>query len=216
LVPVIEKVMVGLGNPGERYARNRHNVGFMVLRALARRLDLTWSTCEAQYTWAEGPGFALIMPLTFMNCSGEALVAWAAQHSVPLTGAVLAATDEREAELEPAAAAVRPLVVCDDLALPLGSVRFRARGSSGGQNGLASVIGCVGGAEFPRLRLGVGPLGSVVPPGHWPDYVLADFTAGESEAVEEMLDHTVEALAFWLAHDLEGTASRFNRRVRES
>lgn len=107
---------------------------------------------------------------------------------------------------------VRPLVICDDLALPLGAVRLRARGSSGGQNGLASLIAHLGGEEFPRLRLGIAPLGAAVPPERWPDFVLADFDAAEEDAVAETVAHAADAVACWLDSGVEAAGFRFNRR----
>jgi PTH1 family peptidyl-tRNA hydrolase len=106
------------------------------------------------------------------------------------------------------------LVVCDDLNLPLGSVRLRPRGSSGGQNGLASVIEYLGGDEFPRLRLGVAPRGGEVDPADWPDYVLADFEPEEAPSADELVSYASDALEFWLENGLEATISRFNRRIK--
>jgi PTH1 family peptidyl-tRNA hydrolase len=109
---------------------------------------------------------------------------------------------------------IRPLVVCDDLSLPLGSVRLRPSGSSGGQNGLASVIDHLGGEEFPRLRLGIAPLAGNLDPEAWSEHVLADFEEGERPVAAELVAHAADALEFWLDHALEPAISRFNRRVR--
>jgi PTH1 family peptidyl-tRNA hydrolase len=157
------------------------------------------------------------MPLTYMNLSGEAVTRWSRRMGVAVTGLPeVTVTAEGEPAREQAcpAGAVRPLVVCDDLNLPLGSVRLRAAGSSGGQNGLASVIENLGGEFFPRLRLGVAPVGREVAPADWPDYVLADFTPDEVPVADEMVAHAADALEFWLENGLEGTISRFNRRIR--
>ncbi len=182
-----QRIIVGLGNPGPRYARNRHNVGFMVLDALARRLKLDFQVEPGRWEVAGGPELFLIKPLGYMNRSGEALRAWSRATSVPLTGAPPPPRPAEGVEAEgteqvqvPAPSGLRPLIVCDDLALPLGSLRLRARGSSGGQNGLASVIEELGGQEVPRLRLGIAPLAAAVPPAEWPDYVLADFDPTEA------------------------------------
>ena len=91
---------------------------------------------------------------------------------------------------------------------------MRARGRSGGQNGLASVIETLGGIAFPRLRLGVAPAGDPVDPADWADFVLRDFTADETEAAAAMIDRGAEALACWLDDGLEAAVSRFNRRIR--
>lgn len=212
------RVIVGLGNPGAKYARNRHNVGFMVLDELARRLKLVFRSDMPSHQWASGDGVVLIRPLTYMNLSGEALADWAGRQAVKVTGRPDPEPefDEEGQQLGGVVPVegIRPLIVCDDLALPLGSVRLRARGSSGGQNGLASAIGHLGGDDFPRLRLGIAPVAAPVAPEDWPDYVLADFEESEVAVVEDMIDHAANALEFWLAHDLERTISRFNRRIR--
>lgn len=213
-----KQVIVGLGNPGAKYAGNRHNIGFMVLDELARRRELVYRTDVAPCLWAADDHCTLLRPMTFMNRSGEALAAWSDQTQVRLTGRPDRDSDSApndgphaDSNLE---LGVRPLVICDDLVLPLGSLRLRARGSSGGQNGLASVIEQLGGEEFPRLRLGIAPLMGEVAPEQWPDYVLADFTAAEAETVQELIDRAAAAVLFWLANDLQGTISRFNRRIR--
>ncbi len=103
-------------------------------------------------------------------------------------------------------------MICDDLALPLGAVRLRARGSSGGQNGLASIIGHLGGEEFPRLRLGIAPDGDPVPAEQWPDFVLADFTPQEEELAAGTVTHAADAVACWLERGTEAAGSRYNRR----
>ncbi len=212
------QIIVGLGNPGPKYARNRHNIGFMVLAELARREALVFQAAAEKYQWAEGPGFVLLKPLTYMNLSGKTLADWSACTGVVLTGRCDPEPESGEDEALPVvvdgAEDTRPLIVCDDLALPLGSVRLRARGRSGGQNGLASIIDHLGGEDFPRLRLGVAPLAEPPAPQDWADYVLADFTAAETPAVEELVIRAAEALACWLGHGLEATVSRFNRRIR--
>jgi PTH1 family peptidyl-tRNA hydrolase len=104
------------------------------------------------------------------------------------------------------------LLICDDLSLPLGAVRLRARGSSGGHNGLASVIELLGHEDFPRLRLGIAPVGEPVPPAQWPDFVLTPFTADETAAVTNMVTWAADAVQFWHEHGVEAAASRFNRR----
>ena len=147
-----------------------------------------------------------------MNLSGEALRDWSRRSGVPLTGAAPVADPSAETAPVPAPEALRPLVVCDDLALPLGAVRLRARGSSGGQNGLASVIEHLGGGEFPRLRLGIAPADEPVPAHLWPDYVLADFDPAEEEQVAGIVAHAADAVECCLELGAEAAGSRFNRR----
>ena len=103
-------------------------------------------------------------------------------------------------------------MICDDLALPLGAVRLRGRGSSGGQKGLASVIDALGHDDFPRLRLGIAPAGEQVPPAQWPDFVLTPFAADEAAAVTDMVAWAADAVLCWKEHGVEFAASRFNRR----
>jgi len=210
------RLVVGLGNPGPRYARNRHNIGWRVLDELARRRRLAFAGGPGPWE-AAGPdadGLVLLKPLTWMNLSGEALTAWSARTGTVLTGAPPAPPADPDAAGTPAPppAGLRPLVVCDDLALPLGAVRVRARGGSGGQNGLASVIDHLGGEEFPRLRLGIAPAGEPVPSEAWPDFVLADFTPEEEDLVADAVAHAADAVACWLAAGAEEAGSRFNRR----
>ena len=207
------KLIVGLGNPGDSYRYHRHNLGFMVIDEIARRLGLSFSAGGESYAVASktGPagGLVLLKPLTYMNLSGEAVAAWSRDSGVAVTG-----IPEVPVADVPDNEAVRPLVVCDDLSLPLGSVRLRPRGSSGGQNGLESVIEHVEGEEFPRLRLGIAPLEGDIDPAAWPDHVLADFDPGEKAAAADLVKHAADTLEFWLEHGLEPTISRFNRRVR--
>jgi len=211
------RVVVGLGNPGPAYADNRHNVGFRVVEDLARRLGLSWRD-GAEWAEARGraPGgtVALVKPLAYMNRSGPALQAWSADAGIPLTGEPAAVPGDGTGPPDPGPDALRPLVVCDDLNLPLGSVRLRARGGSGGQNGLDSVLACLGGEEVPRLRLGVAPPDREVDPEDWADFVLADFAPDEREAAADLVAHAAAALESWLAHGFEATVSRYNRRVR--
>ncbi len=217
-------LVVGLGNPGARYARNRHNIGWRVLDELARRRGLAFGPDHGswQAAVAADGGLVLLKPLTYMNLSGQALTDWSRWSGRPVTGREAAsgpAADPAGAPGEPVDVpappgpdALRPLVVCDDLALPLGAVRLRARGSSGGQNGLASLIEHLGGEGFPRLRLGIAPADRAVPPELWPDWVLADFDAAEEEAVAPIVAHAADAVECWLELGTEAAGSRFNRR----
>jgi PTH1 family peptidyl-tRNA hydrolase len=189
--------IVGLGNPGAGYREHRHNVGFMVVEELARRRGLRFAEPDRRWAEAADPldGLVLLKPLTYMNLSGEAVAAWGARR-------------------HPDGSAPVPLVVCDDLALPLGSLRLRARGSSGGQNGLASIIAVSATEDIPRLRLGVAPLAAAVDPADWADFVLQPFAAGERTAAAAMVRAAADALETWLAEGLEAAVARHNRRVR--
>lgn len=217
------KLIVGLGNPGDAYRLNRHNLGFLVVEELARRLGAAFRSGAASYDLAEVQGetgrLVLMKPLTYMNLSGQAVAAWSADAGLAVSGIPPVPIEEGTGDeglpsAVPEPTVVRPLVVCDDLSLPLGSVRLRARGSSGGQNGLQSVIELVGGEEFPRLRLGIAPLTGKIDPANWHDHVLEDFDPAETDAAADLVKHAADTLESWLEFGLESTISRFNRRVR--
>ena len=195
-------LVVGLGNPGERYAHTRHNVAWRVLDTLAARhgareagRESTWRAREVAIA---GQPVVLLQPLTFMNLSGEALGAWRERHG-------------REQEL---------LVVTDDVYLPLGSVRIRTSGSSGGHRGLESIEAAVGGRDYARLRVGVGGV-----PGRRTgpetsaalrEHVLEEFAPEELPALEESVRLAADAVECWTAEGLSGAMNRFNRRVDAS
>jgi PTH1 family peptidyl-tRNA hydrolase len=185
-------LVVGLGNPGDRYASTRHNIAWRVLDALAARhgaaevgKDTTWRARETSI--AERP-VVLLQPLTYMNLSGEALGAWREGH-------------EREQEL---------LVVSDDVYLPLGHVRVRASGSSGGHRGLESIEAAVGGRDYARLRIGVGTAESAAA---LKEHVLEEFAPEEMPALEEAVRLAADAVECWVAEGAPRAMNRFNRRV---
>ena len=107
---------------------------------------------------------------------------------------------------------IRPFVICDDLVLPLGAVRLRGKGSSGGQNGVQSIIEELDGEDFPRLRLGIAPQSGPVDPEFWAKFVLSEFEENEWDDVREVVNHAADAVEFWFENSLEQTVSRFNRR----
>jgi PTH1 family peptidyl-tRNA hydrolase len=225
-------LVVGLGNPGDRYRDTRHNIGFFVVEELARRLGWTFAGGAGPWREAGAPGgggpFVLLQPLTYMNLSGQAVVAWARGRGWPVAPPPPAAAPPsppsppaatgppgpgvEEAAAAPWQPAWRPLVVCDDLALPLGTLRLRARGSSGGQKGLASVIGELGHDDFPRLRLGIAPPDLEIPAVDWPDYVLTPFSADERPFVADLVARAADAVVCCREQGVAAAASRFNRR----
>ncbi len=214
-----QRIVVGLGNPGTRYQFHRHNIGFMVIDELCRRFQVALQHSAPEYAAVSFSttdlSLALIKPLTYMNLSGEALARWAENVGTQLTGQsvpIACESVEEDPGTEPEVPGLRPLTICDDLALPLGAVRLRSKGSSGGQNGIQSVIDHLGGTEFPRLRLGISPLEAEVDPEFWPDFVLSDFESEEVGAVKDVIEHAADTVEFWLTHGVEATASRFNRR----
>ena len=176
------KLIVGLGNPGPRYAFNRHNAGFQCLDRLARKHGLSFTKTQFRAHLAsgeiEGTKVILAKPLTFMNLSGEAirpLVRWYKVHLQDL------------------------LVIYDDLDLPLGKLRLRPKGGAGGHRGMLSIIEALGTQDFPRLRLGIGrPV-----TGDAVTYVLSDFTPEEQKVMEEAYQKAITTVEVFLTQGLE-------------
>jgi PTH1 family peptidyl-tRNA hydrolase len=185
------RLIVGLGNPGRRYHETRHNIGFAVADELARRSGAVYEHSRVNALAARvgaGPSAVLIVkPLTMMNLSGEAVAGLAHFFKVETTAI---------------------LVVADDVNLPLGRLRLRARGSAGGHNGFRSIIGLLGTEEFPRLRVGVG---RGDPRRELADHVLARFDADEADAVVESVARAADAVECFIAEGVEAAMNRFNR-----
>ncbi|MBX7218857.1 MAG: aminoacyl-tRNA hydrolase [Blastocatellia bacterium] len=185
------KIVVGLGNPGERYAGTRHNIGFQVVDQLAAQAGrpIKLSECEAltgRVTLAGEP-VLLVKPLTFMNLSGQAVAPLCSKYDADPVRDVLA--------------------VVDDIALPFGKLRVRAKGSAGGHNGLKSLIARLHTQDFARLRVGILPEHQV---GNLADFVLARFSALEKQALAEVLNQSCEAIEMWVTHGVEPTMAKFN------
>jgi PTH1 family peptidyl-tRNA hydrolase len=182
--------VVGLGNPGPRYARTRHNVGFRVVDRLRRRHGLPafeqGGPLELSRGQCTGRPVALVRPLTYMNRSGEAV-------------RVLL-------ELEPLPVEAL-LVVADDVYLPLGRLRLRRRGGDGGHNGLRSIIEALGSQDFPRLRVGIG---GDVESEELRAYVLEEFGETESTIIERTIEEAVEAVETVLEAGIGEAMNRFN------
>lgn len=188
---VEHRALVGLGNPGERYKQTRHNVGFMVVERLASRWNCgafkARGNVESQvHRRSSTLQVHLLKPQTFMNLSGQAL------HQL-----------RRDTGISPE----HILAIVDEFALPLGQIRLRANGSAGGHNGMKSLIAELGGQNFPRLRMGIGP----VPPG-WQteNFVLGRFNASEQEALESMIVRACECVETWLDEGIAAAMNRFN------
>jgi PTH1 family peptidyl-tRNA hydrolase len=184
------RLIVGLGNPGRRYERTRHNLGYAVLAELARRLTpgAPKSKFHGEVVEAclEGERVLLLSPVTYMNRSGMS---------------VQAARDFFDLSNE------QLLVICDDMNLPLGKLRCRPGGASGGQKGLEDVIRMLGTEEFPRLRIGIGQA-----PEGWDaaEFVLARFTQEESPQIEDAVSRAAEAVTLWVREGLGPCMSRYN------
>ena len=188
------KVICGLGNPGERYAMTRHNVGFRVVDLLADRWRLTGEGrvkdgAAVLEVRREEPDLRvlLVKPLRYMNLSGR-----------PLQAAM------RQTEVDPA---VDLLVIADDVDLPLGRMRLRRDGSAGGHNGLRDIIAVLGSDQFARLRVGIGRSGTS---RAMVDHVLSTFRSDEREIADEAIATAADAAEHWLAHGIDSAMNRFN------
>ena len=187
-------LIVGLGNPGAEYRRTRHNVGFAVVEKLAERWRAGWSTEKKFQAWLargerEGRRVVLCRPQTYMNASGEAVQAVSGFYDV---------------------APALVLVVVDDADLPLGHLRLRPRGSSGGHHGLESIERHLGTREYPRLRIGIGRLeGAREITGH----VLGRFNSTEAAVVDKVLTVAADQAEAWLTAGIQKAMSQFNGAV---
>jgi peptidyl-tRNA hydrolase, PTH1 family len=184
------KLVVGLGNPGRRYEGTRHNIGYAVLAELARKFGTTPPRARFQGAVVEadlsGQRALLLSPTTYMNLSG---------------------TSVQEAKSFYKLADGDLLVICDDLNLPVGRLRFRARGSSGGQKGLEDIIGRLATEDFSRLRLGVG----TAPEGwDWADYVLSKFAPDERPVIEQAVGLAAGAVVVWAREGIEFCMNQYN------
>jgi PTH1 family peptidyl-tRNA hydrolase len=185
-------LIVGLGNPGERYEGTRHNLGFMLVDRLARELSIQVkrSECRALVGRAELEGRAveLVKPQTYMNLSGESV----------------ACLLRKRVELKPASDL---LVISDDIALPFGSIRLRTRGSSGGQKGLKNIISALGTDEFLRLRIGIRP---EHPVSDTASFVLERFPKAQAAELEKILERSADALRAVLRDGIDKAMSQYN------
>jgi peptidyl-tRNA hydrolase, PTH1 family len=183
-------LIAGLGNPGPDYRYNRHNVGFMVVDALAAALDIPIQRVEMRALVGKGllDGERLILakPQTYMNQSGQAVGSLARFYKIPLE---------------------QLLVVHDDLDLPLGTLRMRPFGGTGGQRGMESIVARLGTRDFPRLRVGIGR-----PPGRMDpaDYVLHNFDPEQETFLPEVLGRAVKAIQSFILDDIETAMNEFN------
>jgi PTH1 family peptidyl-tRNA hydrolase len=189
------KIVMGLGNPGPDYERTRHNVGWWVVDHLADvwRFEKWKRDGEARVAtgMVHGQRVRLVKPQTYMNLSGAALRPYVRREAW-----------DKSRDL---------LVVVDEVALPVGSFRIRARGSAGGHNGLKSIEGALKSQEYARLRIGVGPEDPARRRGDLADYVLDNFGKREAKAVQELLPTLTELTESWLQEGAETAMNRFNK-----
>lgn len=184
------KLILGLGNVGEKYLFTRHNVGFMVLDWLAVRENFSFREEKKLKSFIakvrlDGEEFLLVKPTTFMNLSGEALRAVIDYYKIDVKDI---------------------LVIYDDLSLELGRIRFRASGSDGGHNGIKSIIQHIGGNKFARLKVGIGPQ----PPIPAENFVLQNFSKEQLEILKTVLDTSIEAALCYFKDGIENAQNKFN------
>jgi PTH1 family peptidyl-tRNA hydrolase len=185
-------LIAGLGNPGSEYEWTRHNVGFLLVDKLAADAGVTVKRRECRSLVGggviEGQRSKLVKPQTFMNVSGEALACLMAKDELAEIGQSL-------------------VVISDDLALPFGTIRLRARGSAGGHNGLKSIIAVLGTSEFIRLRIGIQP---EHPVSDARKFVLDEFAAVERRALKEILERSAEAVRSVLRDGIAKAMALYN------
>jgi len=186
------KLIVGLGNPGRKYAGTRHNVGFEVVDVLADRFKVEWEAAprglEALAARERTAGTLFAKPLTFMNLSGPAVVGLTQFYRIELPDL---------------------FVVVDDVNLEVGRLRARAAGSPGGHNGLRSIIGALGSDAFARLRIGVG---GGEPRRDLAGHVLGRFAPEERPVIAEAVSRSADAAELFIAEGIAPVMNRFNRK----
>jgi peptidyl-tRNA hydrolase, PTH1 family len=181
-------LIIGLGNPTDKYANTRHNLGFMLIDLLAKKANSSVKRADCQALIGrceiENEIVELVKPQTFMNLSGESVA-----------GLLKKRTD------------AKIIVVTDDLALPIGKIRLRARGSAGGHNGLKSIIACLGTDEFMRLKIGIQP---EHPINDTARFVLDKFSKQDFEIIDKVLEESVDAIHSVIKDGIEKAMTQFN------
>lgn len=182
-------LIVGLGNIGDEYEGTRHNMGFCIVDALARQYGATFE--DKRYGFVaemriKNQNLILLKPSTYMNASGNAVRYWSGKKKIPLE---------------------QLLVVCDDLALPFGTLRMKPGGSEGGHNGLKSITQCMGSNQYARLRFGIG---SEYPRGAQIDWVLGHFTPEELERMDERVETATKMITTYCLAGIQTAMNQFN------
>ncbi len=184
-------LIVGLGNPGKEYAATRHNCGFRAIDILAQKLDCKINKAKFQglygHATVNGCKVYLLKPQTFMNASGQSVLAMSAYYSIPPE---------------------RIIVLFDDISLPPGRLRIRPDGSAGGHNGIKSIIAQLGSQSFPRVKIGVGA--KPHQDADLADWVLSGFSAQEEKALAVSLENAVQAALCIIEKGLYEAANRYN------
>lgn len=185
-------LIVGLGNIGSEYADTRHNIGFMVADALAKKGASSFFNMRLAYYTEfgfKGKGIHIIKPTTYMNLSGKALNYWMQELKIPVENVI---------------------VIVDDIAIPFGSVKLKPKGSNAGHNGLKSIEATLGHSNYARLRFGIG---DSYPKGRQVDYVLSSFDDDEQPALPGLIDRSIEMIESFVSVGAELTMTRFNNKA---
>lgn len=186
-------LIVGLGNIGEEYKNTRHNIGFTVLDAMALASNISFidkrygSVCQTRY---KGRELILLKPSTYMNLSGNAVSYWLKKENIPIENM---------------------LVIVDDIALPLGSIRMRPKGKDGGHNGLAHIATILSSNEFPRIRIGIG---NSFQKGAQIDFVLGTWNPEEKKFMEGRTTIVIDMIRSFAFTGLELTMTAFNKAAK--
>jgi len=184
-------LIAGLGNIGADYVNTRHNIGFSILNALVAGMGILWEdkryAFKAEFRF-KARNFILIKPTTYMNLSGRAINYWLQKEKIPIENL---------------------MVITDDIALPFGTIRIRAKGSDGGHNGLYSIINILGNNEFSRLRFGIGDGFSK---GTQVNYVLGEWSPEEKEKLPERIEKVIQAIKCFGTLGIERTMNLYNNK----
>jgi peptidyl-tRNA hydrolase, PTH1 family len=187
----VKYLIAGLGNIGSEYKNTRHNIGFQILDALAEASNIVFSDRRygfvAEYKY-KARTFVLLRPTTFMNLSGRAVNYWMQKEKIPIENV---------------------FVLVDDIALPFGTIRVRAKGSDGGHNGLKSINQVLGRNDYARLRFGIG---DNFYQGFQVDYVLSDWTKEEQKELPDKIDNCIEIINSFGTIGVDRTMNIFNKR----
>ena len=184
-------ILVGLGNPGRKYSDTKHNFGFWVLNRFAEKMSLTFQAVKGDYLLAKKGDLLCVKPTSFMNNSGMPVL------------------DVKQFfKVEPE----QFLVVYDDIDLPLGTIRFRDGGGTGGHKGIESIIYQTQNEKFNRLRIGIATDDDMRPAER---YVLSPFRDEQKESVNEMIEKACEGIEYYLSHDIKETMNQFNEKTKK-
>jgi PTH1 family peptidyl-tRNA hydrolase len=184
-------LITGLGNVGDEYANTRHNIGFIIADALAQEAEASFTSgryASVTHIRYRGKTLVVIKPSTYMNLSGKAVRYWMDKENIP---------------------AERTLVVTDDIALPMGTLRMRKKGGAGGHNGLENIILTLGSEQFPRLRIGIG---NDFARGYQSDYVLGKWTRDEETVMIPKIKTAIEMIKSFLIRGIDQTMTDYNNK----